>query len=151
MPFPEDLPHDWWLGVGAGISGNVQFIDEYLVHYRIHATNAYHAAGSRSRRMREEYQLRLHMLDAITGSTLSLRTVDREFAEQYRHLLLASTPGTFSWPLWRFYLKHASLFFSSPLFHLSRFTCVRKSMSATLAAFQQRSPVNSIHGKKIAI
>jgi len=139
MPFPEHLPHDWWLGVGAGIIGNVQFIDEYLVHYRIHAHNAYHAAGSRCRRIREEYELRLRMLEALTESTLPLRTIDRNFAEQYHRLLVTSTPGTFSWPLCQFYLRHASLFFSSPLFHLSRFTCVRKSMSATLDAFLQRA------------
>ncbi len=55
MPFPRTLPHDWWLGLGAGIRGSVQFLDEYLVHYRIHQSNAYHAAGSRGcRTSREE-------------------------------------------------------------------------------------------------
>lgn len=48
MPFPRDSLHDWWLGVGASSMGTVQYVDEYLVHYRIHESNAYCACGSRA-------------------------------------------------------------------------------------------------------
>lgn len=148
-PFPATLPHDWWLGVGAAIQGSVQFIDEYLVHYRIHAHNAYHSMGSRYRRMRDEYELRLDMLEAITTRSFALRAGDREFTQRYHQLLLASDPGTFSWPLWRFYLKHAPVFFSSPLFQLSAFTAFRKSLTATLAAFVQRPAVHGARTRKM--
>jgi glycosyltransferase involved in cell wall biosynthesis len=136
MPFPKALPHDWWLGVGAGIRGSVQFLDEYLVLYRIHDANAYHSTGSRCQRIREEYLLRLGMLETLTGCPdLPLRTVDREFAAEYLRLLRTSSAGTLYWSLWRFYLRHAGLFFSGPAFSVSWFTRWRKSITATGAAF----------------
>lgn len=140
MPFPSDLPHDWWIGMGAAIRGRVQFWDEYLVLYRIHDRNAYHVAGSRCQRMRDEHRLRLCMLqNVLARKSLPLRVEDREFAEQYLHLLRTSTAGAFSWRLCRFYLQHAAVFFGGPDFLVSWQTRPRKSVAAALAATMQPS------------
>lgn len=41
LPFPENVPmHDWWLGTCASAKGNVQFLDERLLSYRRHGSNA---------------------------------------------------------------------------------------------------------------
>ena len=132
-PFPRDVPHDWWIGVGAAVLGSVQYVDEFLVCYRIHAHNAYHPAGSRFRRLREEHELRLNLLAAL-GRLPGLRDDARTFAENYRTLLKERELGPFSWRLWRFYRRHAWLLFGSVRAQPSRFTCWRKSFGATLSA-----------------
>lgn len=38
-PFPENIPHDWWLAFNAAMHGGVKYIDKVLVHYRNHAAN----------------------------------------------------------------------------------------------------------------
>jgi len=133
MPFPKGVPHDWWIGVGAAVLGSVQYVDEFLVCYRIHAHNAYHPAGSRFRRLREEHELRLNLLAAL-GRLPGLRDDARTFAENYRTLLKERELGPFSWRLWRFYRRHAWLLFGSVRAQPSRFTCWRKSFGATLSA-----------------
>lgn len=41
LPFPKDIPmHDWWIGLIAESDGGVCFIDEPLLLYRRHDTNA---------------------------------------------------------------------------------------------------------------
>lgn len=41
LPFPAGTPmHDWWIGLVAAMFGSVRFIDEPLVLYRRHGTNA---------------------------------------------------------------------------------------------------------------
>jgi glycosyltransferase involved in cell wall biosynthesis len=131
-PFPRGVPHDWWLGVGAAVLGRVQYVDEHLVHYRIHARNAFHAAGSRWRRSRAEHGLRLELLQALTGWQ-GLSGPAGVFVQTYRRLLEQSERGTFPWALWRFYLRHASLFFGGGS-DLSPIRRIRKSSGAALGA-----------------
>jgi rhamnosyltransferase len=39
-PFPEVVfMHDWWMIIDAALRGRIEFLDEQLVRYRIHATN----------------------------------------------------------------------------------------------------------------
>ncbi len=136
VPFPQALPHDWWLGVGAALHGSVQFVDECLVHYRMHRANTYRAAGSRLRRLRGEYEMRLTLLRAMLARK-ELPASGREFVRRHLALLQAAPAGGFPWRLWRFYLAHAPLFFSSERFTPSRFTCVRKSFAVALGAAWQ--------------
>ncbi|HEY4248936.1 MAG TPA: glycosyltransferase [Lacunisphaera sp.] len=132
MPFPADLPYDWWIGAGTATLGEVQYVDEYLVHYRIHDRNAYHPGGSRLKRLRSEHGFRVGIMEAL----LELGTLPVSqllFVEDYLHLLGRSQKG-FCLVLWRFYLTHAALFFGGVGTRISRFTAVRKSFGATLAS-----------------
>lgn len=41
MPFPKDIPmHDWWIGLNAELYGKVYFLNEQLIGYRRHDSNA---------------------------------------------------------------------------------------------------------------
>ena len=145
LPFPEAVPHDWWIGAGAALQGPVHYVDEYLVHYRIHETNAYHRAGSRLHRLRAEHRLRLALLEGLDARP-ELAGGLRPFVRDYRDLLRAAAPGRFSWSLERFYWRHAALFFgdggaSPPLVRR-----LRKTAAATLAAAAQRPGVPASGG-----
>lgn len=134
-PFPADVPYDWWIGVGGALHGGVQYLDEYLVHYRIHETNAYHPAGSRMRRVREEHELRLRLLDVLLEAR-SLGRSQRRFVENYRDLLLEpERTGAFPWRLARFYLRHAKVLFGGAGREIDAFTAWRKSAAAAMAAW----------------
>jgi glycosyltransferase involved in cell wall biosynthesis len=39
LPFPRDIPHDYWLAFCATLQGGVKYLDEPLVKYRHHAGN----------------------------------------------------------------------------------------------------------------
>ncbi len=137
--FPGGVPHDWWLGVGAALHGPVQFVDECLVHYRIHAGNAYHAANSRWRRLQAEHAQRIALLQALLARRL-VPAGDARFARQYLALLRRTRAGFFSWPLWHFYRWHAALLFGGNGYEPSGLTCRRKSCTAALAALVQAIP-----------
>jgi hypothetical protein len=110
MPFPRDSLHDWWLGVGASSMGTVQYVDEYLVHYRIHESNAYCACGSRARRRMEALDARIRFLASVEDRPwLTPELV--AFAQAYRAELEEARDKVFSWRLWRFYWRHAEAFF----------------------------------------
>jgi len=137
LPFPAKVPHDWWLGVGATRRGGVQYLDEYLVHYRIHAGNAYHAAGSRWRRLRGEHALRIHLLEAL-GRRIALDESERAFVRNYLQLLRQAERRWFSLSLWQFYRQEAQFLFG-PSCAVSWFRAQRKSFSATLGSVPGRS------------
>lgn len=138
MPFPRRVPHDWWLGAGAAATDRVQYVDEYLVYYRIHDHNAYHAVGSRWRRAGAEHWLRLELLRALTDHP-GLSPVAAEFADDYRRLLEATRGGTFPWALWRFYRQQAALLFGD----LPATRRLRKTFFAALGAMLRADPVHA--------
>jgi glycosyltransferase involved in cell wall biosynthesis len=39
FPFDHQFPNDWWLAIAGANQGGVKFLDEVLVHYRIHEKN----------------------------------------------------------------------------------------------------------------
>jgi glycosyltransferase involved in cell wall biosynthesis len=128
-PFPTDVPYDWWIAVGAAAAGRIQYLDEYLVHYRIHDRNTYHPAGSRLARLRDEHGLRLNLLRALALGP-ELTEEQRDFVRSYREVLLRSGEGGFSWALWRFYRRHSTLLFGGVNAPPSWFTSLRKSSVA---------------------
>jgi glycosyltransferase involved in cell wall biosynthesis len=130
-PFPKNVAHDWWLGLGAALHGTVQYIDEYLVCYRIHETNAYHRRGSRRLRLRQEHELRLIALDALLARR-ELTAAARVFVQDYRARLMGAAVRR--WPLGKFYLRHAAVLFGCERVRPGAFTCVRKSLAAMLDA-----------------
>ena len=132
-PFPKNVAHDWWLGLGAAMHGAVQYLDEFLVCYRIHATNAYHRAGSRRQRLKQEHELRLVALDALLARR-ELPAEVRTFVEEYRADLMGATDNR--WPLLQFYLRHGTLLFGSERAKPGWLTRVRKSLMATRDAIE---------------
>jgi glycosyltransferase involved in cell wall biosynthesis len=134
-PFPDGVPHDWWIGAGAAAHGSVQYVDEYLVLYRIHGGNAYHPAGSRWRRLRAEHAMRFRLLQALL-SLGELPGPARAFAEAYRQQLLAAAQPGFPVALWRFYRAHAAVLFGGAGAPPPRLVCWRKSIAATLGVYQ---------------
>lgn len=132
MPFPRQVPHDWWLAAGAALLDRVQYVDEFLVHYRIHANNSFHPLGSRWRRAGQEHRARLALLRTMAGWCRP-ETPLADFVLAYRRLLAAARRGRWSWGLWRFYFRHGAVFFGGgrPLSLTRRF---RRSLAATLAA-----------------
>lgn len=39
IPFPESLPHDWWLAYQASFLNSLIYTDDYLIKYRLHNNN----------------------------------------------------------------------------------------------------------------
>ena len=39
-PFPNLIPHDWWLAYNALLNNGIKYIDKDLVKYRVHGNNA---------------------------------------------------------------------------------------------------------------
>lgn len=40
VPFPELVPHDWWIAFVASFNGGITFYNETLIKYRIHDSNS---------------------------------------------------------------------------------------------------------------
>ncbi len=65
LPFPKNLPmHDQWLGVVAEKNFKVKSMDEPLVEYRQHSTNATHIGNSPAG-MLQKIKWRVNLLKAI--------------------------------------------------------------------------------------
>jgi len=53
-PFPDMIPHDWWLSYVATLHGGIKYLDEPLILYRQHSTNIFGAIGSSSRKKNDK-------------------------------------------------------------------------------------------------
>jgi hypothetical protein len=51
-PLPPDAPHDWWLSLCAASAGRIVSLEEPMVQYRQHSSNAIGAQARRASRMR---------------------------------------------------------------------------------------------------
>jgi glycosyltransferase involved in cell wall biosynthesis len=133
MPFPSDVPHDWWLGIGAAAFSRVQYVDEYLVHYRIHDRNTYHRRNSKRSRLNAENHQRLALLEAA-AKQLDLSQPDLDFVQAYRRRLYQARTSLFSWRLWALYWSCAPLLFFGSGERISSPIAIRKSLQATWQA-----------------
>lgn len=64
FPFPDGVPHDWWLSYVATLHGGIKFIDIPLAKYRAHANNitggikkSRRTISQRIQKIKEERQL----------------------------------------------------------------------------------------------
>lgn len=69
LPFPDKLPmHDWWIGLVAEATGKVKFIEEPLMLYRRHNTNASSTSGKSQYTLFQQLKMR-----AVIGKSLVKR------------------------------------------------------------------------------
>jgi len=61
QPFPEDIPHDWWLAYCATLKGSIKYIDQQLVKYRHHDNNVI-VANKTKKTKSEKNRLRRHRI-----------------------------------------------------------------------------------------
>ena len=63
LPFPKDIAmHDWWIGLIAELYGKTCFIDEKLIHYRRHDSNASPASEKSHYSLSKKISFRLIMM-----------------------------------------------------------------------------------------
>ncbi|MBP6430647.1 MAG: glycosyltransferase [Ferruginibacter sp.] len=62
-PFPENIPHDWWLAFVASIHKGVKYIDEPLVLYRNHSTNVIGAITTSKQKKAKGYKAQKKLLE----------------------------------------------------------------------------------------
>jgi hypothetical protein len=43
-PFPNNIPHDWWIAIIASMSNGIKYIKKPLIDYRLHGNNIVGAA-----------------------------------------------------------------------------------------------------------
>lgn len=66
-PIPADVPHDWWLGMVAQLSGEVSFLPERLVRYRRHRRAASFAGGKSRRPLAVKVGQRIRLGTRLTA------------------------------------------------------------------------------------
>jgi glycosyltransferase involved in cell wall biosynthesis len=69
-PFPDNVPHDWWLGMVALIGGNVLFLPQQLVRYRRHDATASFAAGTSGRKLSARLTDRVRLAGALAARSI---------------------------------------------------------------------------------
>lgn len=106
LPFPPNVYYDWWLAAYACTLGKIEFIDEILVWHRMHSTNATGAAKPKVA-FRDQTVSILPTILSIPGIPVEDYRFGKEILEKYRQF-----KGNFSWAVFWFLLKHASIVFS---------------------------------------
>jgi glycosyltransferase involved in cell wall biosynthesis len=56
-PFPEVIPHDWWLCYLATLHNGINYLNEPLVYYRQHETNVFGAIGNKRKKKENREKL----------------------------------------------------------------------------------------------
>ena len=72
-PFILDIPHDWWLCYLATLLGGIKYLNEPLVYYRQHASNAIGVVGEKRRKHHKKIK--------ETGAKEKIRNRVRAFYE----------------------------------------------------------------------
>ncbi|MDB5246303.1 MAG: hypothetical protein JWQ40_697 [Segetibacter sp.] len=72
-PFILDIPHDWWLCYIATIMGEIKYLNEPLVYYRQHSSNAIGVVGEKRRKS--------HKLNKEKGRKQNIRNRVKAFYE----------------------------------------------------------------------
>lgn len=69
IPFPVDVPHDWWLTFYASLNNGVLYFDEALVDYRHHDTNVIAETKTKKTKI-EKLKERRSRMNAFYEATL---------------------------------------------------------------------------------
>lgn len=112
LPFPNNLFFDLWIGFNAAASNGMIFVDEVLVYYRQHHTNAVGTSISKNKRKKEtaSVQFEKKKAELITLSNAPITDVQTK-------VLIDKMIGLFNrqWSLNRsaFFFRHFNLLLSN--------------------------------------
>jgi len=76
LPFPEGVAmHDWWIGLIATLTGKVYFIEQQLVLYRRHGSNASDAGGKTSASKIKQMLWRIQMVLFVVKRFIEIKFI----------------------------------------------------------------------------
>jgi glycosyltransferase involved in cell wall biosynthesis len=68
-PFPDGIPHDWWIAIIASMKNGIKYIDRPLIEYRLHGKNASSTVRKRLfddiRNYRKKFKANQNHLDTV--------------------------------------------------------------------------------------
>lgn len=109
LPIPAGMMYDWWLAVVATCYGSIASVDEFLVHHRIHNSNSYFTS-------KPQATAKPDLIDylQIFRTLTCLNNSSQLFLQKFISLLQLQNsrkPGTFSMPLFLFYISNRNIVF----------------------------------------
>lgn len=107
LPFPPHVYYDWWLAAQACVLGRIEAVEEIHVWHRMHGQNA--TGGAKPK---VPFYKQVH---AILPTVLSINGMNPQhlaFGQQLLQLYKTFPQHPFSWRLFRFLLRHASIVFA---------------------------------------
>ncbi len=104
LPFPSEVYYDWWLTANACCHGRIDAVEEILVWHRMHEQNA---TGKAKPKLcfYKQVQIILPRLLSIAG----MKTGHRVFGQKLLDLYQVFPEKKFSFTLFRFLFRHASI------------------------------------------
>jgi glycosyltransferase involved in cell wall biosynthesis len=111
LPIPDVSYHDWWLAFVAASSGTIRYLDEPLVRFRQHASNASAFQGRAARDKPSAIDAQAAQqrdLDALAAFESRWQPFFIELAARWRERPLQRL----TWPLARLLLRHREAVFA---------------------------------------
>lgn len=88
-PFPENVFYDLWVSFNAAAGNGIKFINEVLVHYRQHTTNAVGTGLSSNKRKRdsaaEQFRSKKAILQALSTASIKDKKTAAVLQEMLRY------------------------------------------------------------------
>ncbi len=78
IPFPELIPHDWWLAYIATINNGIKYVDKPLVKYRHHQNNVI-ASTKKKAKNTNRHTERRHRIEQFYNACPELLTSEKSF------------------------------------------------------------------------
>lgn len=112
-PFPPGIFYDAWLALYAASTGTIGCVPQTLTWHRVHEKNSSRTLTSIRDKKEREQQLRLqqvHFLESFCRLGIGDQEANHSLL-QYASLLQKMDGEKFSWPMFRFVMKHRRLIF----------------------------------------
>lgn len=91
-PFPELIPHDWWLAFMATLNNGVTYFDEPLVKYRFHDTNVIVSKKKKVNKQEKniERRHRIHQFYLAIPNNSNEKKILKKIDDSYEDFSLAN-------------------------------------------------------------
>ncbi len=106
IPFPDGIIYDWWIGVNACVNGGIAFVDEVLVHHRIHSSNATDSARTCPLDIDELLQL-FYRIENMNQSHRNFLDKLISLFKQHKK----NTYGKIDWKLFHFFFANRKIIY----------------------------------------
>jgi glycosyltransferase involved in cell wall biosynthesis len=110
LPFPNGVYYDWWLCQVATCYGEIAATNKVLAYQRHHDNNVTVYTRTTTKQTSKEYKERKKALEAFL-TIKGLQASDKKFIQNLYNRLLTLENQTFSFSLFYFLLKNATIFF----------------------------------------